>query len=359
MFRPVRYIGNKTRLLGFIRRVLRTRGIAAGVAVDPFTGTASVARELKRLGFRVVASDIMQYAYVFARAYVQAGRAPASPALAREIGLRDGRFETLIAHLNTVPDRTGFIHDRFCPRGADGRDHGRMYFTPANAARIDAVRETIEMWRCAALVDEETYHLLLASLIEAADRVANTTGVYAAFVKTWQANALRRMELRAPALVPGGGCRAQRADAFDVLADIEPFELLYLDPPYNARQYAGYYHIPELIATGWFDADIPLRGKTGLPPDEEKRSDWCRSRRCEAAFERLVATARWRRLVMSYNAEGIIGEAAIERTLKENGRRSTYRRHRQRYRRYRADTDGPNRRYRADAVYEYLYCIDR
>ena len=56
----MRYIGNKTKLLGFIRRVLKQRGVAAGVAVDPFCGTASVARELKRLGFHVVASDIME-----------------------------------------------------------------------------------------------------------------------------------------------------------------------------------------------------------------------------------------------------------------------------------------------------------
>ena len=38
--------------------------------------------------------------------------------------------------------------------------------------------------------------LLLATLIQAADRVANTTGVYASFVKTWQPNATRRIRLK-------------------------------------------------------------------------------------------------------------------------------------------------------------------
>src|SRR5690606_30018863 len=82
----MRYIGNKTRLLGFIRRVLRARGIEPGSAVDPFTGTASVASELKRLGFRVVASDIMEYAYVFGRAYVEVAAEPSFDGLAPEIG---------------------------------------------------------------------------------------------------------------------------------------------------------------------------------------------------------------------------------------------------------------------------------
>ena len=72
-------------------------------------------------------------------------------------------------------------------------------------------------------------------------------------------------------------CAATAATPFsatrvDVVAEQEPFELLYLDPPYNSRQYPGYYHIPELIATGWFEHTPVLRGKTGLLPDEHKRS---------------------------------------------------------------------------------------
>ena len=78
----MRYIGNKTRLLGFIRQVLRARGIAPGRAVDPFSGTASVARALKRWGFAVTAGDIMEYGYIFARAYVEVTKTPAFPQLA-------------------------------------------------------------------------------------------------------------------------------------------------------------------------------------------------------------------------------------------------------------------------------------
>jgi adenine-specific DNA-methyltransferase len=101
----------------------------------------------------------------------------------------------------------------------------------------------------------------------------------------------------------------------------EPFELLYLDPPYNSRQYTGYYHIPELIATGWFNGDVVPRGKTGLVTDPAKRSDWSRRNRCESALERLVASARCRHIVMSYNSEGLIPETAIARIFREHGLR--------------------------------------
>ena len=114
-----------------------------------------------------------------------------------------------------------------------------------------------------------------------------------------------------------------------------------------------------MIATGWFDGIPATRGKTGLIDDDAKRSDWSRRSRCEAAFEQLVAEGAWKRLVMSYNAEGIIPETTIERVLRDCGRRSTYRRYRSSYRRYRSDADGENRTYRGDSVNEYLYCVDR
>jgi adenine-specific DNA-methyltransferase len=160
-------------------------------------------------------------------------------------------------------------------------------------------------------------------------------------------------------MVRGNGCTAARADAIDATRDAGSFDLLYLDPPYNSRQYAGYYHIPELLARGWYDGAVAMRGKTGLIDDAHRRSDWSSGRRCETAFEALVASADCRHIVMSYNAEGIISEQTIERVLRENGRRDTYRRYRQHYRRYRSDSDSAARRYRADAVYEYLYCISR
>jgi adenine-specific DNA-methyltransferase len=353
----LRYIGNKTRLLGFIRRVLRSRGIRPGRAVDPFSGTASVARALKRWQFHTAASDIMEYGYVFARAYVEVTAPPGFAGVTQEIAGPELRHA--LAWLNRLPGAPGFIHEHYSPAGATGAVHGRMYFTPANAARIDAVRDAIERWYRSAAIDDDAYHTLLAALIEAADRVANTTGVYAAFVKSWQPNALRPLLLRADRLVRGNGCTAARSEAIDAIRDAGEFDLLYLDPPYNSRQYAGYYHIPELLARGWYDGEIAMRGKTGLIEDTDRRSDWSSSRRCEAAFENLVATARCRHIMMSYNAEGIIPESTIERVLNEYGLRATYRRYRQQYRRYRSDSDGATRRYRANDVYEYLYCVSR
>lgn len=355
----MRYIGNKTRLLDFIHRVLRSRGIAPGTAFDPFTGTASVARALKRWGFDVVASDVLEFAYVFGRAYVEVAAIPDFSGLADEIAPHPPTLAGALAHLGRLPPDPGFLHEHFTPEGEEGRRHERMYFTPANAARIDAIRATIERWRRDGRIDDDAFHLLLAALIEAADRVANTAGVYAACIKSWQPNARRHLHLRPPRIVPGHGSRALRRDALELVREAEPFDLLYIDPPYNGRQYPAYYHIPELIAMGWFDGEVRLRGKAGLLPDADKRSDWSRRRRCEAALEALVAAAPCRHIVMSYNSEGIIPERTIERVFKAHGRAGTYRKYTRRYRRYRSDADGEGRRYRGDVVEEYLYCVAR
>jgi adenine-specific DNA-methyltransferase len=342
----MRYIGNKTRLLGFIRHVLRARGIRGGTAVDPFSGTASVARDFKRLGFAVIASDIMEYAHVLARAGV-------------EVVAEPPQLRKLMRELNRLPASPSFITRAFSAPLIGPAQGARMYYTTENAARIDAIRTRLHEWRQAGEIDDDTYFMLLAALIQASDRVANTTGVYAAFVKSWQPNARRALELKRQRMVPGNGCHAQRADAVALVSELEPFDLLYLDPPYNARQYAGYYHLPELIALGWFDGEPQLRGKTGLLPDRDKRSDWSRSRRSEAALEALLANARCRHIVMSYNAEGLIAESSIERLMKQYGLRDTYRKYRKRYRRYRSDSDGENRKYAGDYVSEFLYCVDR
>jgi adenine-specific DNA-methyltransferase len=257
----VRYIGNKTRLRNFIAGALRRRGIRSGRALDPFCGTASIAQTLKRCGFSVIASDIMHYGFVFGRAYVETAERPA---------IR----RALHRQLRQLPPIHGFITEHFTLAGAEGRRHGRMYFTPENANRIDAIR----LW----LVEHErelsadAYYAILAALIEAADRVANTTGVYAAWVKTYQPNAVRPLELRWEPVIRGNSCHAHQRDAIDLIQQVGSFDLLYLDPPYNTRQYPGYYHIPELIATGWFEQVPQLRGKTGLIEDDDKSSVWCR-----------------------------------------------------------------------------------
>jgi len=338
----MRYIGNKTRLLPFILRTLEKENIAVGSVHDAFAGTASVSRALKSEGWRVCSSDLLMSSYVFQRAYVVADSAhPSIDALARELA-------------ESAP-RLGFISRHFSPAGG-AESAGRMYFTPENAARIDAARETLELWRDEGKIGEDDYYLLLAAIIEGADRVANTAGVYASYMKRWQPNARRAFEIVAERPTPGDmPAEAYLMDAAEAARAVGEVDLLYIDPPYNSRQYVAYYHIPEILARGWSRESPEIRGKVGLLAGEEGRSQWSHGRRVQKLFAGLLAGSRAKWALVSFNSEGHLKPEALESLLgraSADGRVSHFT---QRYRRYRADSDREGRRYHADIAIEHLY----
>src|SRR5256885_7153419 len=245
----MRYIGNKTRLLSFILRTLERERIPVGSVHDAFAGTASVGRALKCEGWSVHSSDLLMSSYAFQRAYVVADLADSS------IGDMSEELEKL------APVR-GFISQYFSPAGGNASE-GRMYFTPENAGRIDASREMLETWRKGRRVSEDDYYVLLAAIIEGADRVANTAGVYASYMKRWQPNARRRFQVLPEAPIGGSFADARVMDATEAAKEIGEVDLIYIDPPYNSRQYVAYYHIPEILARGWTNSAPLIRGKVG------------------------------------------------------------------------------------------------
>lgn len=376
----MRYLGNKTKLVPFLLETVNRFQEAPGVACDPFAGTASVSSALKENGWQVHAGDLMASSYALQVARVQLDAAPRYPASLLPAAARNGKreigYHALLEGLAEVddrdgngagdlrdgeePDGRGFIAEHYTSDGTAGREHGRMYFSAENGRKIDAVRTRIESWTRGASHSEAAAQLLIATLIEAADRVANTTGVYASFVKKMQPNALRPLELRpidpTPRREGAGACSAFRGPAAHLLESIGPVDLIYLDPPYNGRQYPAYYHIPELLALGW--ATPPeIRGKTGLIPDEAQRSDWCRKHRAANALREVLESADGRHILFSYNDEGHLDRAAIEAALRERGLSDTYAFHHRPYRRYRSDADGPRRSYLRDDVREHLHYV--
>lgn len=335
----MRYIGNKTRLLPFILRTLKKSGIGAGSVHDAFAGTASVGRALKAQGWAVHSSDLLMSSYVFQRAYVVARRAdPALAEMARE--------------LSAVSPREGFITRHFSPTGE------RMYFTSENATRIDGAREELEGWRSARAIDEDSYYLLLAAIIEGADRVANTAGVYASYMKRWQPNARRRFDILPEAPIAGEqAADAYLMDATDAARAIGEVDLIYIDPPYNSRQYVAYYHIPEILARGWFESGPAIRGKVGLLAGKEGRSDWSHGRRVQKLFSNLLSATNARHVLVSFNSEGHLAPDTLHSLLARTAVDGEVSHFTQGYRRYRADSERAGRHYHADRALEHLYLI--
>ena len=134
-------------------------------------------------------------------------------------------------------------------------------------------------------------------------------------------------------------------------------DLVYIDPPYNSRQYVAYYHIPEILARGWSESAPAVRGKVGLLAGKEGRSEWAYGRRVQKLFSSLLAASGARHALVSFNSEGHLGPEAMQSVLEKAAIDGKVAHFTQRYRRYRADSDREGRHYHRDIALEHLYLI--
>jgi adenine-specific DNA-methyltransferase len=393
----VRYIGSKSRLLGFIRNVVEEKAPGAKIACDIFAGTAAVAGLFKKMGYTVISNDIMEYSYAFQVAAVEACQYPRFEGLYRDEIVSEARADIelrvawnplgaalpeeaaplagVVNYLNRGHANRGFFWNNFSvekvkpspymPPEKEQPEEERMFFTSENAERIDGIRAVLHEWRKQDRVTKVEFYVLLAALVNAADAAANTTGVYGAFLKEFGSRQDRPLELQVPRISvqsPAKPHHCRRGNAVDCARE-EKFDLLYLDPPYNRRDYAANYHVPELIARGWFDWEPTLEGKTGMVREfTELRSDFCLKSKCINALEDLVSAAAKhsgvRYILMSYSSEGLIPDEEVERVFNSAGRPGTYEKFTQDYKRYRSDSDSPGRAYKSDSVQELLYFVE-
>ncbi|HSK33298.1 MAG TPA: DNA adenine methylase, partial [Propionicimonas sp.] len=218
----IKYLGSKRRLVDQLGEAFTAVG--ARTALDAFTGTTRVAQEFCRREGTVTCVDTAAYSEVLAQCYVVAEASDVDP----------DELNEALARLQSLPDRRGYVTEVFCEKS--------RYFHPDNGQRIDAIRQGIDD----LYGDHRLRPILLTALLEAADRVDSTVGVQMAFLKEWAPRALRPLRLAAPILTPGTG-RAIRGDALEVIDQLEPVDLAYLDPPYNQHRYFTNYHVWETL----------------------------------------------------------------------------------------------------------------
>lgn len=72
----MRYIGNKENILDKIYQILCKHNIKGKSIFDFFSGTTSVAKYFKKLGYIVYCSDLMYMSYCLQRAYIANGETP-------------------------------------------------------------------------------------------------------------------------------------------------------------------------------------------------------------------------------------------------------------------------------------------
>ncbi|MGU3420819.1 DNA adenine methylase [Methylobacterium sp. D54C] len=296
-----RYIGSKARVAHAILEHLGTP--SGGRFVDLFCGTGAVAEVAARAGWPVLLNDHLHAATVVAGARLTGAEQVRFPGF--------GGYQAAVATLNATKPRKGFMWREYSPASSRRIGIERRYFTESNAMKLDGMRALIAAWHEAGKLSDAEHRLLLADLVGAANRAANTAGTYGCFLSRWQAQALQEVRLEArllPERMPT--FTTSTRNARDV--ECRPSDVAYLDPPYTKRQYAAYYHILETLVL----ADEPqVEGVGGIRPWREKASDFCYRRKAVRALRDLVAGLPTRTVLLSYSDQGHVPLSDLKAAL--------------------------------------------
>ena len=329
------YIGSKYKLSDFISSSVKSivgDDLSDKIFCDLFAGTGVVGRNFKKEVKKVISNDMEFYSYVLNKNYIE-----------------NHEFldnEIYIKELNETNGEEGFIFNEYSENGKANR----LYFSEHNGKKIDAIRTKIEFWKTEKKISSALYYFLLASLLESADKVANTASVYGAFLKKIKKTAQKELILE-PAIfeINSHSHEVYNEDSNLLIKKIEG-DILYLDPPYNAREYGANYHLLNTIAK--YDNFTP-KGKTGLR--DYKKSAFCKKKEVEKSFDDLIKNANFKYIFLSYNNEGIMSSETIKKILSNYGKYDLLTTE---YQRFRADKK-ENRNHKASSTTEYLHILEK
>ncbi len=302
-----RYIGNKTKLLPHITNQIREMIGDTGTVADIMAGTGSVALELKKNGYTIVASDVMTYSYHHLVTNLQLDREPAFEGLMQS-GVIDNKssvpYIDVLAFLNALSPKESFFYREFSPEGTPLNScPSRKYFTSENAGKIDAIREKINEWIEGGMITSNEESLLKHTLIMAVNEIANISGTYGYFLSDFKKNALDPIVLKPVEIHTDNATgHTVRLGFAENLAGLITADVCYIDPPYMKRQYAANYHILETLARGDYPEAI---GKSGLRDWWDQHSKLCTKTRGLQSFEKIMSDMHCDKFLISYSEDGL------------------------------------------------------
>jgi adenine-specific DNA-methyltransferase len=318
-----RFLGNKYKLLGFIEDIVNEKCNGFNVFCDIFAGTGVVGERFNEKHIKVIANDFLASCYIPLKAFLGTS----------EIDFDE--IEKKVVLLNSLKtDRDNYFSEHF----------GNTYFTLENARKIGAIREKINE----IAKNENEKVVLITSLVYAVDKVANTVGHYDAYRK--KLDTTQPLRLLVPDFNPENNLNNEiyQRDANQLIREIG-CDVLYIDPPYNSRQYSDAYHLLENLVT-W--EKPPVHGKAKKMDRSHIKSDYCLIS-APRAFSVLISNAKCKHILVSYNNTGKskdgrsnarISDEQIINVLKTRGEVDIFERDYKAFTTGKSDTDGHTER---------------
>lgn len=229
-----RYLGNKYKLLEFIEDILNKKCNGFKIFCDIFAGTGVVSEKFNKKNIKIISNDILYSNYLSLKTFLEITNVNFEK-IKNKIGI--------LNNLRTNKDNYFSIN------------YGNTYFTLENARKIGLIREKIEEMS----ENNDEKYILITSLLYATDKIANTVGHYDAYRK--ELDITQPLKLLMPHLSPekNHNNKIYNEDANVLIRKIY-CDVLYLDPPYNSRQYCDAYHLLENLSR-WKKPDVYGKAK--------------------------------------------------------------------------------------------------
>jgi adenine-specific DNA-methyltransferase len=266
-----RYLGNKYKLLGFIEDIIFEKCGDIKSFCDIFSGTGVVGERFNNGEIKIISNDLLNANYVCLKSF---------------LGSKENIEENIIEKINHLNNLEAKEENYF------SEHFGGTFFTIENAKKIGAIREEIEK----IAKNEEEKNILLCSLIYAVDKVANTVGHYDAFRK--KLDSVQPLNLLIPDIDYSHNSQNEvyNEDSNSLIRKIS-CDVLYIDPPYNSRQYCDAYHLLENLSE-WKKPKVEGVGKK--MDRSHIKSAYC-LKNATQAFEDLIRNANCKHILLSYN----------------------------------------------------------
>lgn len=267
-----RYLGNKYKLLDFITEVIESNCENVNTVADIFAGTGAVASAFANK--KIITNDLMYSNYICHLAW---------------FGTQDFSEDKIIDYIMYYNNLNITEENYMTTNFAD------TFFSFSDCSKIGFIREDIEESFANGKINERERALLITSLLYAMDKIANTCGHYDAYRRNAEFNKNLELSVPQPSNNNPNNC-CYNKDANDLVIDIE-VDLVYIDPPYNSRQYCDAYHVLENVAK-WKKPEV--FGVARKMDRSSLKSDYCTTKATKA-FETLIENIKAKYIVLSYN----------------------------------------------------------
>lgn len=272
-----RYLGSKYKLLDFITSTVEENCTGINSVADIFGGTGVVANKFNQKGKKIIVNDLLLSNYYSYLTW---------------FGNEEVDIKKITNYIKEFNNKECY-HDNYV-----SNNFGGTYFTIQNARKIGYIREKIKILKRKKLINNREEAILITSLIYAMDKVANTCGHYDAYRR--KLDTTDEIRLLVPHLSKIGNNKNNmiyKEDANELVRDIYA-DLVYIDTPYNSRQYGDAYHLLENIAE-WKKPTVEGVAKKMVDRGKTK-SLYCTSKAPEA-FEDLIKNINAKYILVSYN----------------------------------------------------------